>query len=147
MRGRRSRTIEPGQQGLPEERKALVVRYMLDAEEAMKREQLAAEATAQESEDDGAAPQPQEEQESLLRSAPASRPERYVIKLRGVGFLWRWAVFESIGAGSNGAQPPLTTDPARAVAAGLLPRLSEQAARRAAERAARGAFRQAIASE
>lgn len=147
MRGWRSRTIAPGQPGLPEARKALVVRYMLDAEEALKREQLAAGAAAHKSEEDGAAPQSEEGQQSLLRPSPAPRPARYVIKLRGVGFLWRWAVFEGIGAGSNSAEPPATSDPARAVAAGLLPRLSEQAARRAAERAARGAFRQAIASE
>jgi hypothetical protein len=147
MKGRRSRTIGPGQPGLPEERKALVVRYMLDAEEALKREQLAAEAAAHKSEEDGAAPQSGEEQQSVLRPSPATRPARYVIKLRGVGLLWRWAVFEGIGVGSNSAQPPLTSDPARPVATGLLPRLSERAARRAAERAARGAFRQAIASE
>jgi hypothetical protein len=147
MRGRRSRTIGPGQPGLPEERKALVVRYMLDAEEALKREQLAAEAAAHESEEDGANRQSGEEQQSVLRPSPATRPARYVIKLRGVGFLWRWAVFEGIGVGCNSAQPPLTSDPARAVAAGILPRLSERAARRAAERAARGAFLQASASE
>ena len=132
--------------GLPEERKALVVRYMIDAEEALKREQLVAEVAASESEGEAAAPKSGEEQ-ALLRPLPAVRPAGYVIKLRGVGFLWRWAVFEGIGVGGNSAQPPLTSEPARAVAAGLLPRLSEQAARRAAERAARGAFRQAIASE
>jgi hypothetical protein len=146
MRGRRSRTIGQGQPGLPEERKALVIRYMLDAEEALKREQLAAEVAAYESGEDAAAPESGEEQ-PVLRPLPATRPAGYVIKLRGGGFLWRWAVFEGIGAGSNSARSPRASDPARAVAAGVLPRLSERSARRAAERAARGAFRQAIASE
>lgn len=119
---------------------------MLDAEEARKREQLAAEVPAYESEEDGAALHSGEEP-SGLRPLPATRPEGYVIQLRGVGFLWRWAVFEGIGVGSNSARPPVASDPARAVAAGVLPRLSERSARRAAERAARGAFRQAIASD
>jgi len=145
MRGRRSRTIGQGQPGLPEERKALVVRYMLDAEEALKREQLAAEVGAYEAEEDGTATQSGEEQ-SVLRPSPTTRPAGYVIKLRGVGFLWRWAVFEGEGVGSNSAKP-VALDPARAVVAGVLPRLSERSARRAAERAARGAFRQAIGSE
>jgi hypothetical protein len=139
MRGRRSRAVGDGQVGLPEERKALVVRYMIDAEQALKREQLAAEADAYESDQNGATPQSVEEQ-ALPRPSAAPRPAGYVIKLRGVGFLWRWAVFESIGVGSSGPRRPVVTDPARAVAAGVLPRLSERSARRAAERAARGAF-------
>jgi hypothetical protein len=178
MRGRRSRTIDQGQPGLAEERKALVVRYMLDAEEAREHEQRAAEVAAYESEENGAARQSGEEQsgvrplpparraaevaayeseedgavrqsgkqQSVLRPLSATRPAGYVIKLRGIGFLWRWAVFEGIGVPSNG-RPPVPSDPARAVAAGVLPRLSERSARRAAERAARGAFRHAIASE
>ena len=128
-----------GQVGLPEERKALVVRYMLDAEEALKREQLAVEGTAYESQADSAARQSREEQD-VLRPLPTPRPAGYVIKLRGVGFLWRWTVFESTGVGGSGTRRPVVSDPARPVAAGVLPRLSERSARRAAERAARGAF-------
>jgi hypothetical protein len=128
----------------------LAVRYTVDAEEALKRDQLAVEAAAREfeeaeEEEEGAAPQSGEEHVRL--PSPATGPAGYVIQLRGVGFLWRWAVFEGIGGGSNSALPPMAFDLARAVAAGVLPRLSERSARRAAERAARGAFRQAIASE
>jgi hypothetical protein len=142
---RRSRTVDQRAVGLPEERKALVVRYMLDAEEALKREALAAEVTAYESEADSTVRESGEEQD-VLRPLPAAGPAGYVIKLRGVGFLWRWTVFEGIGVGGNGARRPVVSDPAHAVAVGVLPRLSERAARRAAERAARGAFH-AIVSE
>jgi len=144
MRGRRSRTIGQGQPGLPEERKALAVRYTVDAEEALKRAQLAAEVAAYEFEEDGAAPRSGGEQSV---PSPATGRAGYVIQLRRAGFLWRWAVFEGIGVGSNSALPPMASGVARAVAAGVLPRLSERSARRAAERAARGTFRRAIASE
>ncbi|HEY8777506.1 MAG TPA: hypothetical protein VIP78_06005 [Candidatus Dormibacteraeota bacterium] len=120
------------------------MRYTVDAEEALKRAQLAAEVAAYEFEEDGAAPRSGGEQSV---PSPATGRAGYVIQLRRAGFLWRWAVFEGIGVGSNSALPPMASGLARAVAAGVLPRLSERSARRAAERAARGTFRRAIASE
>jgi hypothetical protein len=143
MRGQRSRTIGEGELGLREERKALAVRYTLDAEEALRREELAPEVAAYEFAEDAAAPQSGEEQ-PVLRPSPVTQPAEYIIQLRGIRFLWRWAVFEGVAMGRNGGPPG--SDPTHIVAAGLLPRLSERSARRAAERAARGAFRQAIVS-
>jgi hypothetical protein len=69
-----------------------------------------------------------------------------VIQLQGFGFLWRWAVFDGIGLSGKSALPYMGFEHPHAVASGVLPRLSERAARRAAERAACGAYRHGIAS-
>jgi hypothetical protein len=145
MRNRKSRAIGQGPQGLRAERKALAVRYTLDADEALRREQLAAEVVAHQFEEDGAVC-PSGEEQSVSRPPPPPGPTEYVIQLQGVGCLWRWAVFGGSGVGGRSALPGISTGSPHAVAAGVLPRLSERSALRAAKRAARGAYHHRIAS-
>ena len=142
-----------GVAGLREERKTLAVRYTIDTAEAQRREEFTAGAAVQDRADveevghvvAKAAPtqspgrgrvSPRRDSSSARRDPGASR---YVIELRPTGFLWRWAVFDLVLSGS-GTAAPLALRSVHAVASGALPRLSEQSARRAAERAAREAY-------
>jgi hypothetical protein len=138
--------------GLRDERRALAVRYTIDAAEAQKREESGAAASAQEFPDivasghatAGAEPVMPDRDPVATGSDPVSpRPDppvsRYIIELRPTGFLWRWAVFD-LDVGGNGSVAPLPLRSLHAVTVGGLPRLSERSARRAAERAAREAY-------
>jgi hypothetical protein len=159
--GRRASTRSD--EGLPDERKALAVRYTIDAAEAQTREQLAAEVRAEEAEkkkerrpavptqprataaDDAlGAPEPW-----AGRSLDARSPtvKNYVIQLSRIGFLWRWTVFDDIGVRTEDPLPPLSPDFLTVVAADTVPRLSERSAKCAAERAARRASRFEITHE
>ena len=138
--------------GLRDERKALAVRYTIDAAEAQKREEIAAQASAQEPADGVAPGRAMAETKPITpgRAPLSSRPDpvsprrdpgasRYIIELRSTGFLWHWAVFD-LDVGGNGTAAPLPLRSLQAVTVGGLPRLSERSARRAAERAAREAY-------
>jgi hypothetical protein len=131
--------------GLREERKALAVRYTIDAAEAQRREELSAELVGEkvagvEGADRAAAtaePAGSPRHPVSLRRDPGTA--RYVIELRATGFLWRWAIFD-LHIGDDGAVPPLAFRSLQAVTIGALPRFSERSARRAAERAAHEAY-------
>jgi hypothetical protein len=123
-------------QGLREERKALAVRYTIDADEAMTRATLAAESAGE---------QVVDATESRLSAgrAPGSSfvplepgAARYVIQVRATRFWWHWAVFDDLSVGSD---PALALRSLEAVATSAVPRWSARSARRAAERAARQA--------
>lgn len=152
MRRWASKSRMDGVAGLREERKTLAVRYTIDAAEAQRREEFTAGAAVQDRADveelghvvAQAAPtrSPGQGRVSSRRDRSARRDpgaSRYVIELRPTGFLWRWAVFDLVQSGS-GTAAPLALRSVDAVASGALPRLSEQSARRAAERAAREAY-------
>jgi hypothetical protein len=137
--------------GLRDERKALAVRYTIDAAEAQKREEMAVEAAAPELADVFVADGVTAETEPVTPDRgpvsadrdPVSPQDpgasRYIIELRPTGFLWRWAVFD-LDVGGAGTASPLPLRSLHAVTVGGLPRLSERSARRAAERAAREAY-------
>jgi hypothetical protein len=119
-------------EGLRDERKALALRYTIDADEAMRREVFAAESRLEPAE-------PAESQAHAGRTpAPESRARestsaRYVIQLNAIRFWWRWTLFEDLSVGDD---PVLALRSAEAVATSSLPYWSARSARRAAERAA-----------
>ena len=120
-------------EGLREERKALALRYTIDADEVMRREASAAES-------DGEQPSDAREPSPSAAKTPGSsragvetEAARYVIQLRASGFWWRWAVFDDLSVDND---PALALRSPEAVMTSAVPRWSARSARRAAERAA-----------
>ena len=104
------------------------MRYTLDADEAMRREAVAAESAGDEVAEPSA---------SDSRAAPTeSGTGRYVIQLTPTRFWWHWAVFDDLSVGDD---PALALRSFDAVASSAVPRWSARSARRAAERAVRQA--------
>jgi hypothetical protein len=126
-------------EGLREERKALAVRYTIDAYEDLRRETFAPA-----SENPVAAQRPAP-RAARAPSSPSARPDpgaaSFVIELRETGFWWRWTVFNDLSVGDDSA---LALRSLEAVAASAVPRWSARSARRAAERAARAALSSAV---
>jgi hypothetical protein len=115
-------------EGLRDERKALALRYTVDADEALRREALATESRVEHVAD-------------TREPGPPAQPEReaarYVIQVNAIRFWWRWAVFEDLSVGDD---PALALRSADAVVSSSLPYWSARSARRAAERAVRQAI-------
>lgn len=117
--------------GLRDERKALALRYTIDADEAMRREALAAESHVEQVAE---ATEPDAAPEATLASGHVGRESaRFVIQVDAIRFWWRWALFEDLSVGDD---PALALRSAEPVAASSLPYWSARSARRAAERAA-----------
>lgn len=123
-------------EGLREERKALALRYTIDADEAMRREAMAAEPSGEQVLDVPEPSIPPARTSGSLPAAPEPETGRYVIQLSSSGFGWRWAVFEDLSVGDD---PALALRSSDALATSAVPRWSARSARRAAERAARHA--------
>ena len=120
-------------EGLRDERKALALRYTIDADEAMRREAVAVESCVEHGVE-GAELDPPVGKTTASASAQTERGSaRYVIQVDGIRFWWRWAVFEDLSFGDD---PALALRSAEAVATSSLPYWSARSARRAAERAA-----------
>lgn len=111
--------------GLREERAALVHRYTVDPRENGGSEEQELHAPPAE-------PEPR-------RSTPRGpTPTDFLIEVYLVrGFLWRWSLFELIELGGDGMRPPIPSRSLDPVARADRPHLSQRAAIRAAEGAAR----------
>jgi hypothetical protein len=104
-----------GSEGLREERASLVLRYTVDAADA-----------------EPASPEPS------TPARPQSRPTEYVIELDATGFLWWWSLYELIDRGGDGADVASRAFRSpEATASARVPRLSQRAAIRAGQHAAR----------